>query len=163
MSETEPQPAAMPPNHPPFQFRLRTLLLLFVVLGSSLAVFGAWGIAVFGVIVGLAIYIARAKTLKLNRLQVVVLLAFTTIAIDAVGFFFWQLLPAISAARQRGWQSYWPNIAALAVWLLSVGTLLVGAVRRRKPNAVNQPPDVIAHPLGDRMNRSSLQALPIRW
>ena len=26
----------------------------------------------------------------------------------------------------------WPNIAALAVWLLSVGTLLVGAVRGRK-------------------------------
>jgi hypothetical protein len=26
----------------------------------------------------------------------------------------------------------WPNIAALAVWLLSVGTLLVGAVRSRK-------------------------------
>jgi hypothetical protein len=29
-----------------FQFTLRTLLLLFVVLGSSLAVFGGWGIAV---------------------------------------------------------------------------------------------------------------------
>ena len=40
---------------PPFQFTLRTLLLLFVVLGSSLAVFGAWGIVVFGLVVGLAI------------------------------------------------------------------------------------------------------------
>ena len=29
----------------------------------------------------------------------------------------------------------WPNIAALAVWLLSVGTLLIGAVRSRKPHA----------------------------
>ncbi len=29
----------------------------------------------------------------------------------------------------------WPNIAALAVWLLSVGTLLTCAVRSRKPRA----------------------------
>ena len=36
-----------------------TLLLLFVVLGSSLAVFGAWGIVVFGLVVGLAVYIER--------------------------------------------------------------------------------------------------------
>jgi hypothetical protein len=32
----------------------------------------------------------------------------------------------------------WPNIAALAVWLLSVGTLLVGAVRSRKPTRNSQ-------------------------
>jgi hypothetical protein len=32
---------------------------LFVVLGSSLAVFGAWGIVVFGLVVGLAVYIER--------------------------------------------------------------------------------------------------------
>ena len=47
MSELEPQPTPPPPG-PPFQFSLRRLLLLFVVLGSSLAVFGAWGIVVFG-------------------------------------------------------------------------------------------------------------------
>ncbi len=41
MTSIVPQPAAPPPT-PPFQFSLRTLLLLFVVLGSSLAVFGAW-------------------------------------------------------------------------------------------------------------------------
>ncbi len=35
---TEPQ-SALPPPRPPFQFTLRTLLLLFVVLGLSLAVF----------------------------------------------------------------------------------------------------------------------------
>jgi prepilin-type processing-associated H-X9-DG protein len=37
----------------------------------------------------------------------------------------------------------WPNIAALAVWLLSVGTLLVGAVRSRKRRAasLNSPVD----------------------
>ena len=39
MIESELQPAApLPPRRPPFQFTLRTLLLLFVVLGSSLAV-----------------------------------------------------------------------------------------------------------------------------
>ena len=32
----------------------------------------------------------------------------------------------------------WPNIAALAVWLVSVGTLLVGAVRSRKKPATVQ-------------------------
>ena len=56
MSEPVPQPAASPPNRPWLQFSLRTLLLLFVVLGSSLAVFGAWGIAVFILVVGLAVY-----------------------------------------------------------------------------------------------------------
>ena len=50
---TEPQPAPPPPR-PPFQFTLRTLLLLFVVLGSSLAVFGAWGVVVFGLVLGMA-------------------------------------------------------------------------------------------------------------
>ena len=34
----------------------------------------------------------------------------------------------------------WPNIAALAVWLLSVGTLLTGAVRSRKRLSVPPPP-----------------------
>ena len=34
----------------------------------------------------------------------------------------------------------WPNIAALAVWLLSVGLLLVGAVRGRKVPPVPPPP-----------------------
>jgi len=33
----------------------------------------------------------------------------------------------------------WPNIAALAVWLLSVGTLLTSAVRGRKSRAISQP------------------------
>jgi prepilin-type processing-associated H-X9-DG protein len=37
-------------------------------------------------------------------------------------------------------QLNWPNIAALAVWLLSVGTLLTCAVRSRKP--VSVPPTV---------------------
>ena len=49
---TEPQTTSLPPP-PRFQFTLRTLLLLFMVLGSSLGVFGAWGIVVFAVVVGL--------------------------------------------------------------------------------------------------------------
>ena len=37
---------------------------------------------------------------------------------------------------EPAWHLNWPNIAALAVWLLSVGTLLTRAVRSRKPQAV---------------------------
>jgi hypothetical protein len=44
----------------PFQFRLRTLFLLFVVLWSSLATFDLWGIGVFVLVVWLAIGIARS-------------------------------------------------------------------------------------------------------
>ncbi len=42
-----------------FQFSLRTLLLLFVVLGSSKAVFGTPGIAVFFIVVGVAAYLHK--------------------------------------------------------------------------------------------------------
>jgi hypothetical protein len=59
---TKPQPTAPPPPRP-FQFRLRTLLLLFAVLGSSLAVFGAWGIVVFGLVTALALYLHTPKSL----------------------------------------------------------------------------------------------------
>ena len=52
------------PLSPPFQFRLRTLLLLCVVLGSSLAVFGAWGVLVFGLVVAVAIYVHRFESLS---------------------------------------------------------------------------------------------------
>jgi hypothetical protein len=38
------------------------------------------------------------------------------------------------------WRPNWPNIAALAVWLLSVGTLLTHAVRSRKVLPVPPPP-----------------------
>jgi hypothetical protein len=49
--------APPPPERPKFQFTLRTLLLMFVVLASSLAVFGAWGILAFGVVSVLAIWL----------------------------------------------------------------------------------------------------------
>ncbi len=61
MTTPEPQPSPPPPS-PPFQFSLRTLLLLFVVLGSSLGVFGAWGIVIFAPVVGLAVYLHEVES-----------------------------------------------------------------------------------------------------
>jgi hypothetical protein len=63
MSTPEPQLTAPPPS-PLFQFTLRTLLLLFVVLASSMGVFGAGGIVVFALVVGLAIFLNKAESLK---------------------------------------------------------------------------------------------------
>ena len=82
----------------------------------------------FGLVLGFAIYIARAKTFKVSLLAVPLIIA----AVDAFGVFLGRVMPAIAAARQQGWWPYWPNLAALAVWLLSVGTLLTCAVRSRK-------------------------------
>ncbi len=65
MSETENNTAAPTPERPWFQFTLRTLLLLFVVLASSLAVFGAWGIAAFALSVWLAVVVNKAQSLNL--------------------------------------------------------------------------------------------------
>ena len=119
-----------------------------MVLGSSLAVFGAWGIVVLGLVVGLAIYLNRTKRF---RLLLLLLLPPTILIIfDTVGLLLSVFLPAIAAARQAGghlnWPDiptlavlYWPNIAALAVWLLSVGTLLTHAVRSRKVQPVPPP------------------------
>ncbi len=63
MTDQEPQPSAQPPRRS-FQFTLRTLLLSFVVLASSLAVFGGWGLVVFGLVVGVATYIRHAGVFK---------------------------------------------------------------------------------------------------
>ncbi len=114
MSEPEPQPAAPPPS-PPFQFRLRTLFLLVFVLAASLAAFGAVGVAVFAMALGLASYLHEAKW-SLTFLLLVLL---------------W-LIGVLGLLRAAEPGLNWPNIAALAVWLLSVGTLLTGAVRGRK-------------------------------
>ena len=73
MTTIEPEPTA-PPPHLPFQFSLRALLLLFVVLASSLAVFGGWGLVVFGLVVGVAICVREVKSLTwLMRVALVVL------------------------------------------------------------------------------------------
>jgi hypothetical protein len=60
MTTVEPQSAAPPPR-PPFQFTLRTLLLLFVVAASSLGAFGAWGILVFIFVVGIGVHIREVE------------------------------------------------------------------------------------------------------
>ena len=41
MTTIDPQPETPPPASPPFQFSLRTLLLVFAALASSLGVFGS--------------------------------------------------------------------------------------------------------------------------
>ncbi len=91
MTTPETQPAVQPPS-PPFQFTLRTLLLLCVVLGSSLAVFGAWGIVVFALTVGLAIYLHLVESLP-SLMQLVLLLVclFGLLAL---------LMPAVQTARE---------------------------------------------------------------
>jgi hypothetical protein len=63
MASTEPEPSATE-HRPLLQFSLRTLLLLCVVLGSSLAVFGGWGVAVFVLVVGLAGLLRWASDLR---------------------------------------------------------------------------------------------------
>jgi len=72
------------------QFRLQTLLLLFVVAWSSLAVFGMGGIVVFALVVGLAVYIHWIKSWwSLTHLAVAVLCLMCLIAL---------LLPAVASA-----------------------------------------------------------------
>ena len=131
---TRPAPKHKPTSPPPrFQFNLRSLLLLFVVLGSSLAVFGAWGIVVFGLSVGLAIYLNRTRSFAASGTSCLSV-SDSADDIDLVG-----LALALSASDHqpcsRRPATGLPNlriVAALAVWLLSVGMLLIGAVRGRK-------------------------------
>ena len=99
---------------------------------------------VFAAVLGLAIYLNRAKS---YRLLILLSLVLFILIIDTIGMLIAMLVPAIAAARQAGrrpdWSNmaamavlYWPNITALAVWLLSVGTLLTSAVRGRKMKSV---------------------------
>jgi hypothetical protein len=55
-------PASQP--RPPFQFGLGMLFLLFVVLGSSLGLFGRGGLVVFALIGGLAIFVRAFRSPK---------------------------------------------------------------------------------------------------
>ncbi len=124
MCTSESQPSTLPPP-PPFQFRLRTLLLLCVVLGSSLAVFGGWGVVVFGYAVGLAICLRQEELFRIVR--------YLTLGTFGLLLLIGLLLPAITDPYYIERRVNWPNLAALAVWLASVGTLLTLAVRSRKP------------------------------
>jgi hypothetical protein len=109
MTALEPQPPTPPPR-PPFQFSLRTLLLLCVVLGSSLAVFGAWGIVVFGGVLGLAVYICEAEPLwSWARLALVVIVLLGLAAL---------LTPINSADEARRHESCANNLHGIALALL---------------------------------------------
>ena len=110
MTDQDPQPTSPPPS-PPFQFTLRTLLLLFVVLGSSMAVFGGWGVVVFGLVVGLAIYVRQAQSLpSLAELVVIVVVLLVLVAL---------LLPAAQTARESGRRVQCAsNLKQLAIALL---------------------------------------------
>ena len=94
MTTPDPQPTALPPSSPPFHFSLRTLLLLFVVLGSSLGVFSVWGIVVFGLVVGVASYLYNIK----SAWPVVHLV----LAVLCLTFVVGMLLPAITMQRGSG-------------------------------------------------------------
>ena len=104
MSQTEPQPTAPEPERAGFQFSLQTLLLLFVILGSSLAVFGTGGIVVFAIVVGLAI--CRHQEWPLGYLVLVVLCMMCLIGL---------LLPAwegaLEAARRACCKNFLKQIA----------------------------------------------------
>ncbi len=141
MTTPEAQPAAPEPQRPWFQFSLRTLLLLFLVLGSSLAVFGAVGIEIFLVSVVLAVYLNRTRSFRLLFLFVFPLFLWIIIYVHHFfGVFTTLLLPTFATLGQNGWRLNWPNIAALAAWMLSVGVLLTHAVRSRKVLSVTPPP-----------------------
>ena len=77
------------------QFRLSTLFLLFVVLWSSLAVFGGWGIAVFVAAVALAVCVYQTGRLwsREKFFVFVVLLLFLTGLLML-------LVPAVQSARE---------------------------------------------------------------
>jgi hypothetical protein len=99
MADPEPQPTSSPPR-PRFQFTLRTLLLLFVVLGSSLAVFGGWGILVFGLVAGLAIYLRYPEWFRF-RGSLLLLLLLAIPLIDALGMAMATLVPALRATESH--------------------------------------------------------------
>jgi hypothetical protein len=71
MSAAEPQPAVPKPRRCWYQYSLRVFLFLFVMLGTSLAVFGAWGIAAFGLVLGLTIFVRHVSSLWLSAIYAV--------------------------------------------------------------------------------------------
>jgi hypothetical protein len=141
MSEAEPQPAKRTPRRNRLQFSLRTLLLLFVLLASSMGAFGAWGIANCALVVTLAVFLRKAESLSSLAYPASIVLCLMCLLGPLS-----TLRSSSEAARQSlpgdnphdiapALQSCLtlPNIAAAAVWLFLAGFVLAWAVRTRKP------------------------------
>lgn len=128
----------------PMQFGLSTLLLLFVVLWSSLVVFGlVWGIAVT-VYVSIAVACIRnAKSPQTVLPDIVLAVVYAVLLFGGT----WVMLMTFYEIRLTARnvfehrtdtepRSGWTNGAALVVWVASVGWLLVHALRSRKKRTV---------------------------
>jgi hypothetical protein len=85
------------------QFTLQTLLLAFVLIWSSLAAFGPWGLAVAAILLAIVAYIRSAKSMATAAWNVflVVLLVFL-----AVLFF---LVRSVQGAREAGRRAHCAN------------------------------------------------------
>ena len=100
MMAAETQPTESQPEPPRFQFSLATLLFLCVVLASSLAVFGGWGIVVFAMVCGIALRLHYAEPWP----SVIAILALIAFILMLIGL----LLPAVQSVRgvsRRVWCS----------------------------------------------------------
>jgi len=75
--------------HTWWQFRLQTLLLAFVVVWSSLAAFGMWGIVVAAILLLIAVYVRSVESTVHAHVLVCLLMMCGT----------WLLLPAVNAPR----------------------------------------------------------------
>jgi hypothetical protein len=128
----------------PMQFGLSTLLLLFVVLWSSLVVFGlVWGIAVT-VYVSIAVACIRnAKSPQTVLPDIVLAVVYAVLLFGSI----WLMLiifyeigmthrNVLEHRTEIEPRSGWTNGAALVVWVASVGWLLVHALRSRKKRTV---------------------------
>ena len=79
------------------QFRLSTLMLLFVVLWSSLAVFGAWwGVGVFIAVVALAICVQKIEPIAVESSSIWIIV----VAILCFLFLISLLLPSVQSCRE---------------------------------------------------------------
>jgi prepilin-type processing-associated H-X9-DG protein len=88
------------------QFRLSTLFLLFVVLWSSLAVFGeCWGIGVFVAVVVLAIYIQNADGFRVELPSMWTIL----VILLCLGVLIGLLMPGVQSPREASRRSQCQN------------------------------------------------------
>jgi hypothetical protein len=142
MSVNEPQSAEPKPERHGFQFSLRTLLLVCVVLASSLSVFGAGGIVVFALAVGLAIYLNRVKSWSSVANLALILLCLMCL----IGL----LMPAIESASGSGRRSRcYSNLAQI-----------MGALYNYETANGHFPPAFVADENGKPMHSWRVLILP---